>query len=101
MGLTLVGEQRLFALPQLIKQPAVGVIQALMQLIGEAARLLQGGRYQRRQGGPELGTVFGSGFELGNHDQGGWHLHLLAKTRVSMPAARGAKHSRSRKTLLR
>jgi len=38
---------------------------------------------------------------LGNHNQGGWHLNLLAKTTVSMPPADWGKQGRSRKTLLR
>ncbi len=59
----LVGLERGFALPLFVQHPAMGVVQALVQLVTQAAGLLQGGRNQRLKGGPELGGKFVSALE--------------------------------------
>ena len=101
MGLLLVGTERRIALPLLVDHPAVGTLQALMQPVAKAPGLLPAGVDERRQGGSALGGEFRLGLKLGNHNQGGWHLNLLAKTTVSMPPADWGKQGSSRKTLLR
>ena len=72
-----------------------------MQLVAKAPWLLQGSGDQRLEGGAKLGGEFGFGVKLGNHNQGGWHLNLLVKTGVSMPAPDWGIQGSSRKTLLR
>jgi hypothetical protein len=70
MGLLLVGEQGGFTLPLLVQHPAMGALQALMQLVAKAPRLLQGSGDQRLEGSAKLGGEFGFGVKLGNHNQG-------------------------------
>ncbi|MNF70446.1 hypothetical protein D3C84_523550 [compost metagenome] len=71
MGLLLVGTEGGLTLPLLVDHPAVGALQALVQLVAEAPGLLQGSRYQEAQGGTTLGGKFRLGLKLGNHCDGG------------------------------